>query len=108
ALDDAPRLDHENLLGSSNRGEPVRDDECRAAAHEVAQTLLDQRFRFRIEAGGGYIEDQDARIGQDGASDRDALLLAAGKLHPAFADDRVVLVLERLREFVDARDVAGG
>src|SRR5258708_40320378 len=86
----------------------MRDHESRTSAHKVTQTLLDQRLRFRIEAGGGFIEDQDARIGQDGASDGNALFLSAGKLNAAFADDRVVLILEGLSKFVDACDLAGG
>src|SRR5260370_11780568 len=69
ALDDAPRLRNENLIRPPNRGQPVRDYECRAAAHEVTQRLLDDRLRFRSEAGRGFIEDEDARIGQYGASD---------------------------------------
>src|SRR5207237_1855681 len=84
------------------------DCKRRPASHEVTWPLPTQRLRFRIETGGGFIEDQYPRIRQDGASNGHALLLPAGKLYSALADDRVVLVLKRLRELVDARDVASG
>ena len=62
---------------------------------------------FGVEAGGGFVEDQDARVGQDGAGDGDALALAAGELDAALADDGVVLLFEVLGELVDAGDAAG-
>ncbi len=86
----------------------MRDHECGAPAHKVAQTLLDQRLRFRVQAGCGFVKNQDARVGQNGARNRDALLLPPGKFYAAFADDGIVFVLEGLREFIDARDMAGG
>src|SRR5947208_3776345 len=40
ALNNAPRLHHQNLICASNRRKPVRDYKRRAPAHEVAQALL--------------------------------------------------------------------
>ncbi len=108
AFDDAPCFHDENLIGATNRGEPMGNDKCRPAAHQVPQTLLDQRLRFRVKAGRGFVKNQDARIGQNGARNRNALLLTAGEFDAAFANDRVVLVLEGLRELVHARNVTGG
>ena len=108
AFDDFAGFDDEDLIGAANGGEAVGDDEGGAAAHQVGEALLNQGFGFGIEAGGGFVEDQDARIGQNGAGDGDALALAAGKLDAALADDGVVLVGERFGEFVDAGDAAGG
>ncbi len=71
------------------------------------QAFLDEGFGFGVEAGGGFVEDQNSRVGQDGAGDGDALALAAGKFDAAFADDGVVFVFEILGEFVDAGDAAG-
>ena len=69
--------------------------------------MLDQRFRFGVEAGGRLVQDQDARVGQDRARNRNPLPLPAGKLYTALADDGVVLQLELLRELVHSRDGAG-
>ncbi len=71
------------------------------------EPFLDQRFGFRVEAGRGFVQNQNARVGQDGAGDGDALALAAGEFHAALADDGVVLLFEILGEFVHARDAAG-
>jgi hypothetical protein len=55
-----------------------RNHERRAPAHQLAEPFLDHRFRFRVQARGGLIQDQDAWIGENRARDRYALALAAG------------------------------
>ena len=107
ALDDAAGFDDEDLIGAADGGEAVGDDEGGAAAHQVRKAFLNEGFGFGVEAGGGFVENQDARVGQDGAGDGDALRLAAGELDAAFADDGVVLLFEAFGEFVDAGDAAG-
>ena len=107
AFDDAAGFDDQNLVGATDGGEAVGDDEGGAAAHQVAQTFLNERFGFGVEAGSGFVENQDARIGEDGAGDGDALALAAGKFYAAFADDGVVTFFKVFGEFVDAGDAAG-
>src|SRR5215813_2973475 len=84
----------------------MSDDERRAAAHEIAQALLDERLRFGVQTRCSFIQNQDARIGEDRASDRDTLLLAAGEFDAAFSNHGVVFLLERFREFVHAGDAA--
>src|SRR6266404_7633473 len=106
ALDNPSRFDHEYLLGAPNRRKPMRDHERGAAAHQVAQALLNQRLGFGIEAGGGLIENEDARVSKNRAGDGDTLLLSAGEFDAAFPDDGIVFLLERFREFIDARDAA--
>ena len=70
------------------------------------QAVLDQRLALAVEARRRFVEDQDARVGEDRARDRDALALAARQPHAALADDRVVALLERLDELVAVRDAA--
>ena len=72
-----------------------------------AQALLDERLGLGVEAGGGLVQDQDARVGQDRARDGHALPLPARQLHAALPHDRVVALREALRELVHARDPAG-
>ena len=107
ALDDTAVFDHQDLVGPANRGKPVRDHERRAPLHQVLEPLLNESLRFGIEAGCSLVQDQDARVRQDRASDRHALALAAGELHPALADDGVVLFGEPLSELVHAGNAAG-
>ena len=49
---------------------------------------------------GGFVENQDRRVADDGAGDRDALALAARQRDAALADHRVVAVGHRLDELV--------
>ena len=55
----------------------------------VVELLLDRRLDFRIERRGRLVEDQDRRVLQQHAGDRDALALAARELDAALADMRV-------------------
>src|SRR6267154_3471398 len=80
-LDNAPTLDHQNLLRSPNRRKPVRNHKCGAPAHQVAQPFLYQRLGFGIQARGSLIENKDARVGKDRTRDRNPLLLPARKLY---------------------------
>ena len=56
----------------------------------VPQRLLHPRLGRRVERAGRLVEDQDRRILQQRAGDRQALALAAGKRGAALADQRVV------------------
>ena len=47
-------------------------------------------LHLRIERARRLVEDQDRRVLQQHAGDGDALALAAGQLHAALADVRVV------------------
>ena len=82
ALDDAARLHHQDLVGVDDGREPVRDHERGRAAARPLQLGLDGPLVGRIERRGGLVEDQDRRVLQQRARDRDALLLAARQLQP--------------------------
>src|SRR5690606_24756675 len=108
AFDDSALVHDEDLVGGLDGGEAVRDHEGGAAAAEVLESVPDEGLALGVEAGGGLVEDEDARIGDDGARDGDALALAAGELDAALADDGVVAVVEALDELVAVRDAGGG
>jgi len=55
-----------------------------------------------VERAGGFVEQQDARIAQQGAGERDTLPLAAGEAAATGSDGRV----ETLRQGVD--EIGGG
>ena len=46
---------------------------------ELLQDLLDGLLALQIDLAGGFVEDQDGRIAEDGPGQGDALPLAAGK-----------------------------
>ena len=99
-LDDAAALEHDDRVGAPDRGQPVRDDERRAVHHQVRERLLHEQLRFGVERGGRLVEDQNRRVLQQRARDRDPLALAAREPLAALADRRVVAVRQRRDEVV--------
>ena len=60
--------------------------------------LISLLLAQRVEMRGRLVEDQDRRVLQEGARDRDALALAAAQRQPALADPRVVALRQPLDE----------
>ena len=102
-LDQAPMVERQDAVGEANRGQAVGDDENRTSFGDLRHVLLDDPLAFIVERARGLVEDQDPRLAQQCASNRDALALAAGQAAATFADDRVVA----LRQFQDEVMSAG-
>ena len=66
------------------------DDDGGAVAHHKVQSLLDQNFRFGIDIGGGFIENQNIRLHHHGPGKGEQLALAHGKVGAAFIQARVI------------------
>src|SRR5271157_4356696 len=107
ALDDAATFYHQNLVGTANSGQAMRDDERGAPLHQVREAFLDHALRLGVEAGGGFVQDENARVGQDSARNRDPLALSAREFDAAFADDGVVLQFVFLGKLIHSGDGAG-
>ena len=58
--------------------------------HHVAQVIEDLVFGLRVDAGESVVEDQNARVADQGAGNGGALFLSAGKRDAALADHGVV------------------
>ena len=71
-----------------------------------AHVVLDDALAFVIERAGRLIEDQDARIADEGARDRDALALAAREPAAPLADDRVIALRQLEDELVGAGELS--
>src|ERR1700747_939489 len=85
ALDDAAVAQDNDLVGVLHGGGAVRNQNGGAAVHDAAQASENALFGLRIDAGEGSVEDEDARVADDGAGDGRALLLSAGERDAAFA-----------------------
>ncbi len=75
ALDDVALLDDKDLVGAADGGEAVRNDKGCSALHEEVEPGLDEGFGFGVEGAGGFVEDENAGVGEDGAGDRQTLTL---------------------------------
>ena len=100
AVDDPAAVEDDHLVGQRDGREAVGDDEGRPPGHHLAEPGLDRRLGGRVDRGGGVVEDQDPRVGEQGAGDRDALALAAGEGQAALADPGLVAVGQLADEVV--------
>ena len=76
------------------------DEQGRAVGHDRAQGVVDAPLRRGVDGAGGVVEDQDARVGEDGPGQGDPLALAAREGEAPLADDRVVAPRQLLDELV--------
>ena len=70
-------VEHHDPVSRAHCGEPVGDHQRGALRHQLVERLLHQLFAFGVQRAGGFIQQQDRRIAQQRASNRDALLLPA-------------------------------
>jgi len=75
-LGDAALIEHDDLVGADNGGEPVCDHQRSAVARYAIERLLDLVFGMAVERGCRLVEHQDRRRLENRARDRDALLFA--------------------------------
>jgi hypothetical protein len=76
-FDDAATIKRYDPVGTPHRREPVRDDEDGAAARDLRHVLLDYSLTLVIERARRLVENEDARINDERARNRDPLLLPA-------------------------------
>ena len=84
------------------------DDDCCAPGQQSAQALLNPALGAQVDVGGRLVEDEDARVGDQRARERDELSLARGELHSALADLGVVAIRELTDELVGTCCARGG
>ena len=83
------------------------DDDARPPLHQRLERLLDRVFGDRVERARRLVEDQDLRILQNHARDREPLLLPAGELQAAVAHDGFITLGLVGNEVRKVRDIAG-
>src|SRR5690349_2377370 len=89
-LDDPPLIEDDDPVGPLDGRETVRDDEHGAPLEERLERLLHEKLRFRIEARGRLVEEEDGRILEDGARDGEPLTFAAREAYAPVSDLRAV------------------
>ena len=72
-------LHDDDVVGLVHGRQAVRDHDGGAARLEMIERVAEQRLGFGVERAGRLVEQQDLRIAQHGARDRQALPLAAGQ-----------------------------
>ena len=75
----------DDAVGALDGGEAMRDDDGRAALHQLLQRFANPQFGFGVDAGSGFVQNQEARVVRQRAGEVDELLLAGGISGAAFA-----------------------
>src|SRR5262249_2549030 len=88
ALDDAALVHHGDEVGVDDRRQAMCDDHRGASLHQRLQRRLDMPLAFVVERGGRLVEEEDRRVLQHRAGDREALALSAREPDAMLADQR--------------------
>ena len=83
-LSDSAVVNDKNAVCLLNRGKPVGDNKRSTPFQQVFDTCLHQQLRFGVDAGGGFIQNQNAGIGYHRAGKCQKLLLANGQAAASF------------------------
>ena len=79
-LNNLPLFEADNIVCIPDRRQAVRNNNHGAPFHEVVESLLYNLLALRIEGRCRLVEQEDARVGHDGARNGDSLLLPAAQL----------------------------
>ena len=75
-LGDVPVLEHDDPPGLADGGETVSDHDRGAPGEQPAHCGFDATLGVQVDVGGGLVEDQDARVGDERAREGDQLALS--------------------------------
>ena len=77
-LDDRAFFHHHDAVGGFDGGQPVRDQDAGGMFQDQVQRLLDLPFGERVDAGGGFVQDEDGGLLHQDAHQRHELTLPHG------------------------------
>ena len=107
-FDDLAVVQDQDEVGALDGRQAVRDGEDGATFHGVFQGRLDGPLGFGVEGGGGFVEDQDGGVPQEGAGDGQSLPLPPGEEGAALGDGGVVALRHGGDEVVGVGGLGGG
>lgn len=87
ALHDAALIDDVDHIRLLNGTEPMGDCDRGTALRRRVQRDLNYLLRLRVERRCGFVQEENFRVAQEGARDRDPLLLPAREEGAFGADD---------------------
>jgi hypothetical protein len=78
-----------DAVGLLHGGKAMRNDKAGAVRAKVFERLLHEAFGAVVECGGRFIEQEQRRIFEQGACDREPLFFTTGKASAALTGDGV-------------------
>ena len=106
-LGDFAVLDHQNAVRAADGGQPVGDDEARAARKRGMDGVLDLLFGFGIDRRGRLVQHEDGGLADQRACEGDQLLLPGGQQVSALAYACFIAFFQRPDEPVGADELRG-
>src|SRR6185369_2451009 len=95
-IDDLIVIEHEDPICPSDLGQAMCNEQGGTALQHTLDRALDLVLCGAVDGAGGVVQDQNARIREQGPSDGDPLTLATGKGDSALTHYRFVAVGETL------------
>ena len=84
--EDAALVEDVDDVGLDDGAEAVGDDDGGAVGTKFRQRGLNEMLGFHIDSGGGFIEEQDGSVFEEGAGEGETLALAAAQEDAALTD----------------------
>src|SRR6266705_2825975 len=78
----------------------MRDEEGGAVTQQRGQAGLHETFGLGVNAGGGFVEDEQARVGEQGPHEAEQLALAMAEQAPTLAYIGIIAVGQAHDEIV--------
>ena len=88
-FDDATCIHHEDLIGTDDGGEPMRDDQDGLGSQQRFGGGLDPRLGQRVDVRRRLVEDDDRRLGGECAREREQLRLAHRDIRAPVCDESI-------------------
>ena len=113
-LDNAALVEHQNTIARQHRRQPMSNDNRGALTHQLRKRRSNLGLAFGVERRGRLVEQQQRRIAQDCARDRNPLPLSARERNAALANLRFHSCRQRrdkrsgMRVLGGARDLGVG
>ena len=99
-LDDVTVVEDDDLVGITDGGEAVGDDEGGAPLHDGVHALLHQLLSAGVDRGGRLVKDEDGGIGDSGTGDGKELALSLAEVATIATEHGVVAASETADEVV--------
>src|SRR5690625_675336 len=101
-LDELTLIHDQNSIRFAQYRKPVRYQNHRPVSLDVFEGVVDDTFRFVVDAAGGFTQNQNPRLTQQGTRQGETLTLAAGEAGAALAHGCVIALREIENEFMRA------
>lgn len=99
-FDKGSGVEDEDFVGVADGAEAVGDDEAGASGHQAVEGFLNFGLGAGIDVAGGFVEDDQARVGHHHAGDGKQLALALAEVAAPFGEQGVVAVGQAQDEVV--------